>query len=53
MLWITENWMQLLLIANTLMLAASYIAKLTPTKKDDKIIKKIITFLSVLPTKKK
>ena len=47
MKWITENWAELLVIANTTILLASYISKLTPTNKDDKFFAKLAQIMSI------
>ena len=43
--WLGENWMAVVLIANTIILLAGRIAKLTPTKTDDRIVAKIQRFM--------
>ena len=51
MAWLLEHWEELAAAAGLLMTAASIIAGLTPTPKDDEIVKKIIDFLSFLKPK--
>ena len=45
--WLTENWQDLINIACYVVTAASVIVKMTPTKKDDAIVAKILAFLSL------
>ena len=42
--WITENWSQILEAYLLLIAAATVIVKLTPTLKDDNILKGLIKF---------
>jgi hypothetical protein len=44
--WVTSNWAQLIEVAFALVGVASLIAKLTPTKADDKIINTVLGFLN-------
>ena len=51
--YITTNWQDLMLIITTLVTVASLIAKMTPTKVDDKIVDKILGFLNFMAINKK
>jgi hypothetical protein len=46
--WITAHWKDVLAIIGGVVTTASIIVKLTPTPKDDGILKKIIVILSAL-----
>ena len=46
--WITAHWKDVLAISGGVVTTASIIVKLTPTQKDDGILKKIIVILSAL-----
>lgn len=48
MQWITENWQSMLGILMGALTLASAITKLTPTPKDDEVVRKIIAWLSFL-----
>jgi len=43
--WFTENWVELAKVIAAIIGAASIIVKLTPTLKDDNILKGIIKFI--------
>lgn len=47
--WILANWKSVLDIVAYIVLAASLVAKLTPTIWDDKIIAQILRLLSLAP----
>lgn len=48
MTWIMEHWKDILAIIGGVVTTASIIVKLTPTQKDDNVLKKIITILAAL-----
>lgn len=43
--WVTANWDNVLLVITSIIGTASVIVKLTPTLKDDNILKGIVKFL--------
>lgn len=48
--WLSENWVNLLAIATSIVTAASVIARMTPTESDDRVIAsvlKVIQWLSI------
>lgn len=45
--WLVENYEGILLAVTSVVTAASAIAALTPTDKDDKVIAKIVNFLAL------
>lgn len=46
--WLTENWADIATVVSSLIASASVITALTPTPKDDNILKKIKEFLNVI-----
>ena len=46
--WIMQHWKDILAIIGGIVTVASIVVKLTPTPKDDGILKKIITILAAL-----
>lgn len=46
--WIQAHWKDILAIIGGVVTVASLIVKLTPTKKDDSVLAKIIKILAVL-----
>lgn len=46
--WITAHWKDILAIIGGVVTISSIIVKLTPTPKDDGVLKKIIVILSAL-----
>ena len=44
---VSQNWDQVLLAVTSLVTFASIVVKLTPSSKDDKIVMKIVNFLSL------
>lgn len=46
--WLAENWKDVALIATSLVTAASVIVRLTPTKADDAVLDKIMSFLKII-----
>lgn len=51
--WLIEHYDAVILAVTATLTAASLIAKLTPTPKDDEVIAKIIAYVSFLPPKGK
>jgi hypothetical protein len=48
MAYLLENYDTLLAVLGALLTAASLVTKLTPTPKDDEVVRKILAFLSFL-----
>ena len=46
--WLTEDWADIATVVSSLIASASVITALTPTPKDDNILKKIKEFLNVI-----
>ena len=46
--WLIENWDKILLALTSIVTGASIIARLTPTKKDDKVIEAIMKLINVI-----
>ena len=46
--WMIEHWEEVCMIASGLVSVASVITKLTPSPKDDEILKKVLAWLSFL-----
>ena len=46
--WLTENWEEMGMIVSGVLSVASVVTKLTPSPKDDEILKQIIAWLSFL-----
>jgi hypothetical protein len=51
--WIVSNYEGILLVVTTVIASASAIAALTPTKKDDAFIARIINILALNPDRVK
>lgn len=46
--WLTQHWKDLALVATGLVTAASVIVRLTPTKADDAVLNKVLSFLRII-----
>jgi len=51
-LFLMDNWETILLIATGIVTTASIVAKLTPSKVDDKIVEKLLDIINVLAINK-
>jgi len=51
-LFLMDNWETILLIATGTVTTASIVAKLTPSKVDDKILEKLLDIINVLAINK-
>jgi len=46
--WLSENWVNILAIATSIVTAASVAVKLTPTTSDDKVVDGLLKFIQWL-----
>lgn len=49
--WINENWAQIVPIISTVMLLSHLVTEITPTPKDDRVVKKVYKFFEIVGLK--